>query len=235
VTDTVVALTLTAAGIGFFHTLIGPDHYLPFVLMGRAGGWSQSKTMAVTIACGAGHVLSSVVLGTAGIAIGLAVAHMQTIEETRGHAAAWALIAFGIAYGAWGLRRALRNRPHGHLHTHADGTVHSHEHAHVGEHSHVHGNPKSITPWALFTIFVLGPCEPLIPLLMVPAVQHSTAGVIWVSSVFGVVTLATMVAMVSLCRAGVSKLKLGPMERFSHALAGAALAMCGIVIRIFGV
>ena len=30
------ALTLAAASLGFLHTLLGPDHYLPFVVMARA-------------------------------------------------------------------------------------------------------------------------------------------------------------------------------------------------------
>ena len=37
-------LLWTAASIGFVHTLLGPDHYLPFVAMSRAGGWSARKT-----------------------------------------------------------------------------------------------------------------------------------------------------------------------------------------------
>ena len=29
-------LIITAASIGFFHTLFGPDHYLPFIMMSWA-------------------------------------------------------------------------------------------------------------------------------------------------------------------------------------------------------
>jgi hypothetical protein len=35
------ALILTAASIGFFHTLLGPDHYLPFIMMSWARKWSK--------------------------------------------------------------------------------------------------------------------------------------------------------------------------------------------------
>ena len=34
---------------------------------------------------------------------------------------------------------------------------------HHGEHMHPHLVGASLTPWALFVIFVFGPCEPLIP------------------------------------------------------------------------
>ena len=83
-----VALALTAASLGVLHTLLGPDHYLPFVMMGRAGRWSRAKTVLVTLACGVGHVLSSVVLGGVGIALGVAVARLQWLESVRGQIAA---------------------------------------------------------------------------------------------------------------------------------------------------
>lgn len=37
-------LALTAAPIGFFHTLLGPDHYLPFLVMAKARKWWIIKT-----------------------------------------------------------------------------------------------------------------------------------------------------------------------------------------------
>ena len=61
--QSILLLMWTAATIGFIHTLAGPDHYLPFVMMARARQWSQRKTLWITLLCGIGHVLSSVVLG----------------------------------------------------------------------------------------------------------------------------------------------------------------------------
>ena len=145
-------------------------------------------------------------------------------------------LIFGIAYTAWGLRQAHRNRPHSHWHHHDDGTVHDHVHDHHGAHAHAHeagarGN-RSLTPWVLFSIFVLGPCEPLIPLLMYPAAQGSWWQVAGVSTVFGLATLATMCAVVAVAWIGVSKVAFGRLERFSHALAGIALVACGLAIQL---
>lgn len=235
-------LALTAATVGVLHTLLGPDHYLPFVMMGRAGRWSPAKTVAITLACGLGHVLSSVALGGVGIALGVALGRLQALESVRGQIAAWALIAFGLVYFAWGLRRALRSRPHAHVHAHADGTVHLHAHVHETEHLHVHAaeahDPAQpitrLTPWVLFTVFIFGPCEPLIPLLLVPMAQRNFGGVVLVTLVFGLATLATMVAAVLGCQWGVERLPLGSLERYTHALAGAALALCGVAIQFLG-
>ena len=72
-------LILTAVSIGFIHTLIGPDHYLPFIMMSKARGWSIGKTIWITLACGIGHVFSSVVIGVLGIGLGLAVGKREAI------------------------------------------------------------------------------------------------------------------------------------------------------------
>ena len=61
-------LVATAAGIALLHTLAGPDHYLPFIMMSRARQWPLRRSLLVTFLCGLGHVLSSVVLGAVGVA-----------------------------------------------------------------------------------------------------------------------------------------------------------------------
>ena len=45
---TINALIVSAIAAGVYHTLIGPDHYLPFVALGKARGWSYSKTVLAT-------------------------------------------------------------------------------------------------------------------------------------------------------------------------------------------
>lgn len=229
-------LYITAASIGFFHTLVGPDHYLPFIVMSKARNWSLAKTALITFACGLGHVLSSVLLGFIGIALGIAVSRLEAFEGFRGNIAAWALIGFGLAYCVWGIRRAIRNRPHKHAHIHAENQDHMHMHTHMGSHSHVHTGEKAanITPWILFTIFVLGPCEPLIPILMYPAAKNSISGVFFAAAIFSAITITTMLMIVILASLGVKFLPLGKMERYSHALAGAAIFLSGLAIQFLG-
>jgi len=230
-------LFLTAASIGFIHTLLGPDHYLPFVAMSAARGWTERRTLWITALCGVGHVMGSVVIGLVGIGIGISLSRLQWFESFRGDVAAWLLTGFGLAYMAWGLKKAWRSRPHTHEHGHADGTLHRHEHGHEDPHLHPHVDParaRSITPWALFVIFVLGPCEPLIPLVMYPASKHSAWGLVVVVLAFGAVTIATMLAVVMLALRGLERLPLESAERYSHALAGAALSLCGLGIVLLG-
>lgn len=223
----------TAATIGLVHTLLGPDHYLPFVALSRSRGWSMKKTLGVTAACGVGHVGGSIVLGAIGIAAGITLNKLNLIESTRGELAAWLLIAFGLVYGAWGLVRAVRNRPHTHAHFHTDGTRHVHEHTHHQEHTHPHGDSRgSLTGWALFIFFVLGPCEPLIPLLMFPAATQGSTAVVLVALVFGVVTVTTMMAVVAVAAHGMRLFPATSIERYSHAIAGAVITLCGVAIQL---
>ena len=234
-TNSLWLLCITAASIGFFHTLFGPDHYLPFIVMKKARNWSLAKTLSITLACGLGHILSSVVLGLIGIAAGVAVMKLEIFEAFRGNIAAWALIGFGFAYFLWGIRMAIRNKPHEHLHIHDDKEEHSHHHSHVDVHSHVHENSaKSITPWILFTVFVLGPCEPLIPILMYPAAKNSITGLIMVTAIFGIVTITTMMTIVMVTSFGLSLVPMRRVERYTHALAGATIFLSGMAIQFLG-
>lgn len=227
----------TAATIGFIHTLLGPDHYLPFIVIGRARRWPLPKTLFISFLCGLGHVLSSVVIGFVGIALGLAIFRIEGIESFRGSLAAWLLIGFGLAYFIWGFRRSIKNKPHQHTHFHAEGVEHEHSHTHQeAAHAHIHNEKikTSLTPWILFTIFVFGPCEPLIPLLMYPAAEHNIGGVVFVTLAFGVTTISTMLIIIAAASWGVGFIRLGFLERYVHAIAGAMIFISGISVQFLG-
>ena len=251
-------LVATAAGVGLVHTLVGPDHYLPFVVLARARGWSARRTATVTLACGGAHVLSSIALAAVGIALGIGVTRLTDVESLRGELAAWSLVAVGTVYAAWGLHRALRGARHVHLaplplahvHAHDRERPHAHDHAHDdardhdahdrGPGSRVHapdstdGGARALTPWALFLVFVLGPCEPLIPLLMAPAAAGSLTGAALVALAFGAATLLAMLAAVTVGLTGARLLPLGPLERYTHALAGLAILVSGLGVALLG-
>jgi sulfite exporter TauE/SafE len=231
----ITVLAGTAAFIGFIHTLLGPDHYLPFIAISKARNWSFFKTFVITFLCGIGHVLSSIVLGFLGIAFGVAVFKLEVIESSRGELAGWFLLIFGFLYFVWGIWRVVRLKMHEHSHQHYEGQEHSHSHAHTICHSHVHEKEyKSITPWVLFTIFVFGPCEPLIPLIMYPAAKHNMGAVTMVSFIFGFATISTMLCVVLASLYGLSKFSFGKMEKYSHALAGLTIFLCGGAVKFLG-
>ncbi|MFA5164994.1 MAG: hypothetical protein WC481_05460 [Candidatus Omnitrophota bacterium] len=206
-----LALAATAASLGFIHTLAGPDHYVPFIMIAKARNWSLAKTAFVTFLCGVGHILSAVLLGIIGLGFGFALSRIEAFDSIRDNIAAWLFIAFGLVYFVWGVRKAFRDR-HGH--------------------SHGHEGSANITPWVLFTIFVFGPCEVLIPLLMYPAARNSLMDAAYVTMIFGAVTIATMLGIVMVSMFGFNLLPLGKLERYTHALAGLAIVVCGVLIII---
>jgi sulfite exporter TauE/SafE len=237
-TPEVKTLLIAAGSVGFIHTLLGPDHYVPFIVMSWARKWSTVKTAVITVMCAIGHIGSSVILGLVGVSLGLAVESLTGVESLRGRIAAWLLIVFGLVYLIWGLRHVHRSHPHQHAHAHLNGEEqdHIHPHTHFGEHTHVHDiqSMKSLTPWILFTIFVFGPCEPLIPFVMYPAARGRFSDLVGVVVIFGMVTLAVMLGTVFLGRAGVNFLPVKKIQRYSHALAGATILLCGLAIEFLG-
>lgn len=229
-TADLTVLTVNAMAIAFIHTAIGPDHYVPFIVMAKARRWSLARTAAITLACGMGHVGSSVLLGLVGYAFGASLRHLEWIESFRGEVAAWALIIFGALYAAWGMWRLHRAAPDGHTHDHLI-RLHSHDHVHDPK----TGAEVSLTPWILFAIFVFGPCEPLIPLFIYPAATTGWAGAWTVAAVFSMVTIAVMMGIVLAASFGLQWLPMIKLARYSHVLAGGTIALTGVIIQVLGV
>lgn len=133
-TGSLLALAGTALTIGVTHTVLGPDHYLPFVALSASRGWSRTRTLVITGLCGVGHVLGSVVLGAVGLLAGVVLGKLEAFEAVRGDLAATLLLAFGVAYMLWGLWRYWRPAGHHHALLHRAGITHAHPHAHeLGE------------------------------------------------------------------------------------------------------
>jgi threonine/homoserine/homoserine lactone efflux protein len=65
---------------------------------------------------------------------------------------------------------------------------------------------------------------------MYPASQHSWWALIMVVLAFAIATIGTMMGIVYLATRGLEKLPLASAERYVHALAGAALSLCGVGI-----
>lgn len=227
-------LILSAAFLGFVHTLLGPDHYLPFIVLSRARNWNTTKTMWITFVSGIGHVGGSVILGVIGIAFGIGLNKLEMIELHRGNIVGWLLIAFGLFYSVYGFKKYIKNGGHVHI---PKLLIPSkvHKMRHLTEHS-IQSNEDNtkITPWILFLIFVFGPCEVLIPLLIFPAAKFSITGIAAVSIVFGIATIGTMLMSVFLGYKGVSFIKFKHSERYFHLIAGIVILFSGLSMQFLG-
>lgn len=232
--DQISLLLLTAASLGFTHTILGVDHYVPFIALSKALNWSKLKTVVITTLCGVGHVLSTVVIGIIGIALGLSISKLESIENIRGEIAGWLLIIFGVAYTIYGIIRVKKKHSHNHFHPESK-IIHSHEHTHHDiDHKHLHDKPEKISSWTLFIIFVFGPCEALIPVLMIPAANQSITGLILVIVIFGISTILTMIVLVLFGLYGIEFIPQRKLEKHIHTITGLTILILGIGVQFFG-
>jgi hypothetical protein len=157
-----------------------------------------------------------VAIGVLGVGLGIATDALLWLESARGELAAALLLGFGLAYAAWALWKPLRVR---------DGAAVS---AAAG------GDASRVTPWALFIVFVLGPCEPLIPLMVVPGIAGDWLAVAAVVGVFGVLTIAVMLLAVAAASSGVGLLRGGWIGRHADVAAGLVVAASGAAVLWLG-
>lgn len=225
-------LVLTAISISCLHTLSGPDHYLPFIALSKAKSWSLQRTILWTVLCGVGHVASSVVLGLLGIGLGWSLSKLSWFEDIRGGIAGWAMLVAGLGYTLYSFIQLYKNKAHKHFETYSNGEMYVYEHQHG---TAVLPQQKTrVTPWVMFIVFLLGPCEPLIPLLSFPAAQQSVWGISVLVGVFTLFTLAVMVLMVVLGFYGLSIFKTAWLEKWVHVLAGTTVWICGAGMLFMG-
>ncbi|MDP2653737.1 MAG: hypothetical protein Q8Q08_06870 [Candidatus Omnitrophota bacterium] len=201
----------SAVILGFSHTIFSPDHYVPFIALAKANRWSFPKSFLLIVVCGTAHVFSSVLIGWWGLKFLVSLQDLQFIDSFREAILAWALICFGLLYVLRGMKRTWQGRRRS-----------------------VSSNPvppAGFLQGFLISIALLGPCEPLIPLMgfsqQLP--PFSFAGIV---AVFGLTTVFTMLGIVlttlTVFRWNIVKIRI--RDTSSHALAGGAVVLCGLAV-----
>jgi hypothetical protein len=209
------ALAATAATVGALHS-IAPDHWVPFMALSRARGWTAARTAQVTLLCGFAHVTVSVVLGVLALVLGREM--LEAFGARLESVAGILLIGFGLAYGLWGLRRAVADRLHGHSHAHFD---------------HVH-DPSRASVLSLFVLFSADPCVRLIP-IMLAAAPLGWPRLVALILVYEAATLGAMAAIVLGARAGAFRSLRAPwLDRYGDALAGGLIVATGVAVAVLG-
>ncbi len=136
--------------------------------------------------------MGTILLCLVGLFLGIVVFKLESLQSIRGNLAGWFLVAFGLLYFLWGAWHALRAVPHGHTHFHAGG----HSHSQVDDRGEGKTKLARVTPWLLFVFFILGPCEPLIPLITYQSAELNFAAASIVALTFWATTVLTMLGCV---------------------------------------
>jgi ABC-type nickel/cobalt efflux system permease component RcnA len=233
--NSAVLTTIAATGftVAFFHAAI-PTHWLPFVLVSRARGWSRGKTFAVATFAGLGHVALTSLLG-----LGVAWFGFKLDEQVE-HL--FPLFAGGIllAIGAFYFWRQWRGQ--GVLHHHLVGGQHQESAScgHEVNHSHWEDELKDSTmvskrtsDWSaisgLFVMLTLSPCEGFLPVYL-SGVQFGWLGFFVLSAILALGTLAGMLGFTWLTLLGFERFRLQRFERYEAALLGSIFTVLGVLL-----
>jgi hypothetical protein len=227
--------TIAALGfpVAFLHAAI-PTHWLPFVLVGRARGWTRAKTVAITAAAGLGHVALTSLLGLAVAWFGF------TLNERVGDVFPWIAAGILLLLGVFYLWRQSTGA--GILHHHPPGSAH-HPDAHCGESSdHLHWDDElkgtalvsaraadSAAVSGLFIMLTVSPCEAFLPVYL-SGVQFGWEGFIVLSLILAVAALAGMTLFTWLALYGFDRLPIRRFERREAGLVGCIFILLAVAV-----
>lgn len=200
------AVFWTVAAGGFVAALLHaalPTHWLPFVLVGRAQGWSGRKTLAVAALAGGGHIVTTVALAVLLTGAGLALGdrYGPVLRQLAGAV----LIGFGLLY-------LLRRPPE------VEGTVQPRRR--VSDLAAVLG---------LVGVLALSPGETFGSVLLAGQ-PYGWGGFVVLSLVLASATLLGMMLFTGASWMGAARLKLDRAERVERRVLGAALCGLGLLV-----
>ena len=238
--ETAGILITAAASTAAVHTLV-PDHWLPFVLMGRAQKWSLLKTAWIAGLSALVHVGISLILGALALGVGMGAA--RAMGDKLGVLTGVLLCLFGIAYSAW----AIRSGGHSHAHTygrpHLDSMTSGDSPTDSGasrsiEGSHTH-EPASqsaahkASAYSLLVIVGIHPCVLALPILFAAA-PLGTSGAVLVASTYAFCTITAMVAVTLVGLTAARQIRMGFLEKHGDLLTGVIIFVVGVFILAHG-
>ncbi len=194
--------------VAFFHAA-APTHWLPFVLVGRAQGWTTGRTLGVTAMAGFGHAVFTAVLGVAVTGAGLIIG--PRLGELFPKIVGAGLVALGLYYVA----RHLLRPP--------DLTL-------------TLPRPRASDTAAIISLIMLltfTPSEAVLP-VYVANIGHGWGGFAVLALSLTVTTTAAMVLFTAIFLAGAQRLKLEVLERYELAVVGAGLCLLGLFVAFQG-
>lgn len=217
--------------LSVWHGLI-PNHWMPFLLLGRDRKWDTSRIVLITLLGGAAHLSSTVLIG---VAIGFAgYALSRWYEEVL----RWAAPVILASVGLWMLWRG-----HGCRHDHPDeqhgaDNHTSPDHGHdknqtLYYHGHYHFSARDLaTIGTLCAMMFFSPCLELEAYYPVAA-HFGWAGIVAVSLIYMIVTVSTMMCMAGFAAKSLERSRWSFLARHEAKLSGGLLIVLGVVWLLF--
>lgn len=188
-----------------------PNHWIPLVALSKTEKWNEKLTLGITAVSGFAHTLSTIIIG---IIVGfLGYKLSGSYSFIVGVIAPSLLILLGIIYLVLSIRE---NKHHHHHH-------HSHE-------IHIDDVKKKTTSTIIITLVIsmfFSPCLEIEAYFFV-ASKLGWKGIISVSVIYTVITIAGMLLLVWLGMKGVRKIKSHFLEHHEKTITGVLLIVLGI-------
>ncbi len=216
------ALLAAAAGVGFGHAIL-PDHWVPLAVLGRTRRYPLSRIARLSGLAGVAHVLVSIILGGAIIAIGLQFRH--SIQSAQDTIVGSVLIATGVGFAI------VELTGHGHHH-------HHHDHDEDPDPAHVHHKPPDSSRRSriqgLAAVMVpfgaaASPDLTILPVFLAAA-TIGTATALGSLAIFAAVTVGTIVGLTLAAARGGYQIRAQWLERWGNVFTALVLAVIGLLV-----
>jgi nickel/cobalt exporter len=195
---------VAAVLIALVHAVL-PNHWLPFVLIGKTQRWSRPKIFLVLGLAGGGHMLVTALLG-----LGVAWLGKQIWQHRE-----WLSVPLTsgllILIGGWYVLRGIRHKHHIHG-PHERGTA-------------------GVAAVSLFLMLTFSPCEAIVPLFFAasPMGWPTLVALAFLTAITSLVAIAILTYVALL---GYEKIQFPWLDRNEGWVVGAILALLGASVLI---
>jgi ABC-type nickel/cobalt efflux system permease component RcnA len=229
-----LTIAITGFTVAFLHAAI-PTHWVPFVLVGKARGWSRRRTLAVTAVAGSGHILVTTLIGFLIAWGGFEVE--ESLEHIFPFVTSGILLLVGLYFAVrqWRGQGICHHHPPGSHHQPSQDCGHDHDHGKTHWDAELAGTPlvkDNQGDWAaiggLFSMVTLSPCEGFLPIYL-SGVQFGWSGFVVLSAILAVATTAGMTLLTGITLLGSERFRLERFERYEAGLlAGLFLVLAAV-------
>ncbi|MCK5291138.1 MAG: hypothetical protein KAR39_03860 [Thermoplasmata archaeon] len=202
----IYGLLVGAIAISILHAAL-PNHWLPFVLVGRAQKWDDKKILRISFLAGTGHVVMTGVFGIIAALVGgmiLSSLDLLLLPVTSG-----ILIVIGLIYVVLGYRAKK-----------------------AGDEGHHHHVPDNATSLSLFLMLTFSPCEAMIPVFFA-ASPYGLESLLFLVVVVSLATIGAIMLLVYLTMKGYERIHSRWLEENDRIVVGTSLILLGILVYVF--
>jgi hypothetical protein len=203
-----------AAMLAVVHGVM-PNHWAPFVLIGRAQGWKRRRTLWVLLMAGIAHMAVAAGLSLVTLLLGMTLTHV--IEPVAHLLPGLILLGTGLVYVFLDLRTG----------------AHHHHHANVHRAALSGMSDRTATTTLILTL-ALSPCEAMVPVFVSASPMGNATYLLTLAVLSGALSVAVMWILASLAWSGSRNLSFGWAAHHERLLVGLLLLAIGAMTLSLG-